>query len=161
MIAAIPSPGSGSISIGPLEIRAYGLMIAFGVLAAVWLAQRRWALRGGDPELISALAVWAVPAGLVGARLYHVATDWRFDEGWAEPLKIWEGGLGIPGGMAAGIIVGMWYLRSQGVAASGVLDSVAPALPPPSRIHGSTHVSSHVPLRGNLEPRPRDADHLA
>lgn len=128
VIAAIPSPGSSSISIGPFELRAYGIMIALGVIAAVWLSQRRWAARGGDPALISSLAVWAVPAGLVGARLYHVVTDWRFDEGWAEPFKIWEGGLGIPGGMAAGIFAGLWYLRSQQVAMAGVLDSVAPAL---------------------------------
>ncbi len=129
MIASIPSPGSSGIDVGPFELRAYGIMIAFGVLAAVWLGQRRWAARRGDTELISSLAMWAVPAGLVGARLYHVVTDWRFDEGWAEPFKLWEGGLGIPGGMAAGILVGLWYLRAQGVAVAGVLDSVAPALP--------------------------------
>ena len=129
MFASIPSPASSSIQIGPLELRAYGVMIALGVLAAVWLAQRRFAAQGGDPDLIARVAMWGVPAGLIGARLYHVITDWRFDEGWAEPFKIWEGGLGIPGGMAAGIFVGLWYARSQGASMGAVLDAVAPALP--------------------------------
>jgi len=129
LLASIPSPGSGSIEIGPFELRAYGLMIAFGVLAAVWLGMKRWAERGGDPDLISSVAMWAVPAGLIGARIYHVVTDWRFDEGWAEPFRIWNGGLGIPGGMFAGILVGLWIVRSRGRSMSGVIDSVAPALP--------------------------------
>lgn len=129
MFASIPSPGSSSIELGPLEFRAYGVMIALGVLAAVWLTRRRWEERGGDPDRISAMAMWAVPAGLVGARIYHVVTDWRFDEGWAEPFKIWEGGLGIPGGMAAGIFVGLWYMRRHGESLAMTLDSVAPALP--------------------------------
>ena len=129
MLASIPSPGTSSIGIGPLEFRAYGVMIALGVLASLWLAQRRYAERGGDPDLIATMAMWAVPAGLVGARLYHVITDWRFDEGWAEPFKIWEGGLGIPGGMAAGTFVGLWVIRSHGKSLAEVLDSVAPALP--------------------------------
>jgi prolipoprotein diacylglyceryl transferase len=129
VLASIPSPGSNSIDLGGLELRAYGIMIAIGVLVAVWLTQRRWAERGGDPDVIAAMAMWAVPAGLIGARLYHVVTDWRFDEGWAEPFKIWEGGLGIPGGMATGILVGVWYMRSHGESLAMTLDSAAPALP--------------------------------
>jgi prolipoprotein diacylglyceryl transferase len=129
LLASIPSPGSGSIEIGPFELRAYGLMIGLGILAAVWLGMKRWAARGGNPDLISSVAMWAVPAGLIGARLYHVVTDWRFDEGWAEPFRIWNGGLGIPGGMFAGILVGLWIVRSRGQSMSGVIDSVAPALP--------------------------------
>lgn len=129
MLASIPSPSSSSIEIGPLDFRAYGVMIALGVLVAVWYAGKRWADRGGDPEFVSRMALWAVPAGLIGARLYHVVTDWRFDEGWAEPFKIWEGGLGIPGGMAAGIITGLVYVKVHKQSMSGILDSVAPALP--------------------------------
>ncbi len=130
MIASIPSPGSSSISVGPIEFRAYGVMIALGVLAPDWLARKRWIERGGQPpDRVSTMAMWAVPAGLVGARAYHVITDWRFDEGWAEPFKIWEGGLGIPGGMAAGVFVGLWVVRSRGESMARMLDSVAPALP--------------------------------
>ena len=132
VLASIPSPGANSISIGPVELRAYGLMIALGVLAAVWMSQHRWAARGGNAEEMSRVALWAVPAGLLGARLYHVATDWkRFHEedGWLEALAIWKGGLGIPGGMAAGILVGLWMVRRQRMNRGETLAAVVPALP--------------------------------
>ncbi|MDW3221041.1 MAG: prolipoprotein diacylglyceryl transferase [Acidimicrobiales bacterium] len=129
IFASLPSPPSEAFELGPLTLRVYGLAIALGVLAAVWLAQRRWSAAGGDPDDISRIAMWAVPAGLVGARLYHVVTDWRFDEGVAEPFKIWEGGLGIPGGMAAGILVGLYFIRREGWDRPTLLDAVVPALP--------------------------------
>ena len=93
LIASIPSPPRNSLELGPLELRAYGVMIALGALAAVWMSQRRWAARGGNPEEISRIALWAIPAGLIGSRLYHVITDWRkFQEaGWAEIFAIWKG----------------------------------------------------------------------
>ena len=131
VIASIPSPPSNGLSLGPLELRAYGAMIALGVLAAVWLSRRRWEARGGDPDQISRIALWAVPAGLIGSRLYHVITDWRkFQEGgWLEIFAIWKGGLGIPGGMAAGILVGLWMVRRQGMDRGETLAAVVPALP--------------------------------
>ncbi|MDG2029057.1 MAG: prolipoprotein diacylglyceryl transferase [Acidimicrobiales bacterium] len=129
LLASFPSPSSEAIELGPLTLRAYGLAIAFGVLAAVWLAQKRWAADGGDPDDIGTIAMWAVPAGLIGSRIYHVLTDWRFDEGWAEPFKIWEGGLGIPGGMAAGVIVGVWVINRNGWDRGRLLDACVPALP--------------------------------
>lgn len=129
IFASFPSPSSEAIELGPLTLRAYGLAIAFGVLAAVWLAQKRWSAVGGDPDDISKLAMWAVPAGLVGARLYHVLTDWRFDEGFAAPFKVWEGGLGIPGGMAAGVLMALWVIRREGWDRPSLLDAAVPALP--------------------------------
>ncbi len=129
MLASIPSPSESVIELGPLTLRAYGVMIAFGVVAAVLLSQRRWAARGGNPDDISTIALWAVPAGLLGARAYHVLTDWRFDEGWAQPFKIWEGGLGIPGGIAAGVLVGLWMIRRNGWAQPTLLDAIVPGLP--------------------------------
>ena len=131
VLASIPSPGAGSIGIGPVELRAYGLMIALGVLAAVWMSQHRWAARGGNPEDISRVAVWAVPAGLIGARLYHVMTDWkRFDsDGWLDAFAIWKGGLGIPGGMTAGILVGLWVIRRQRMDRGEALAAMVPGLP--------------------------------
>lgn len=130
MIAAIPSPGDNAIGLGPLDLRAYGLMIALGVAAAVWIAQRRWAARGGDPDDIAAIALWAVPAGLVGARLYHVITDFRRFEGrWLDVFAIWEGGLGIPGGIALGVAGGLVVVRRRGLPAAQLLDVVAPAIP--------------------------------
>ena len=129
MLASIPSPSESVIELGPLTVRAYGVMIAFGVVAAVLLSQRRWTARGGNPDDISTIALWAVPAGLIGARAYHVLTDWRFDEGWAQPFKIWEGGLGIPGGIAAGVLVGLWMIRRNGWDQPTLLDAIVPGLP--------------------------------
>lgn len=129
-VGAIPSPASNSLHIGPLELRAYGLMIGLGVVVAVWIAQRRWAARGGDPGDISAIAVWAVPAGILGARLYHVITDFsRFEGRWSHIPAIWEGGLGIPGGIAAGVLAGVVVARRRGLPVADLLDVVAPALP--------------------------------
>ena len=130
-IASIPSPPRNGLSLGPLDLRAYGVMIALGVVAAVWLSRRRWEARGGDPDQISRIALWAVPAGLIGARLYHVITDWKKFQsaGWLEVFAIWNGGLGIPGGMAAGILVGVWMARRQHMNQGEVIAAVVPGLP--------------------------------
>lgn len=126
MLGAIPSPGSSTL--GPFHM--YGLMIALGVVAAVELGRVRWRARGGNPDDLYNIAMWAVPAGLIGARLYHVLTDWRSYEGrWLDALKIWQGGLGIPGGMALGIAVGVWAARRRGARLPSILDAVVPALP--------------------------------
>ena len=130
LIASIPSPPGKSIGIGPLQLRAYGLAIAVGVLVAVWIAQRRYARRGGDPEALTAIAMWAVPMGLVGARLYHVITDYqRFQGRWWRVIEVWEGGLGIPGGLLAGVITGVVVARRRGLDVPTLLDVVAPAIP--------------------------------
>jgi prolipoprotein diacylglyceryl transferase len=130
ILSSLPSPGGNALDIGPLQLRAYGLAIALGILAAVAIARRRWAARGGDPDEISAIVVWAVLAGFVGARLYHVVTDWRRFEGrrW-DVFAVWEGGLGIPGGLALGVLVGIWAARRRGLPALPLLDVVAPAIP--------------------------------
>jgi len=129
--ASIPSPSRNSLELGPLELRAYGVMIALGALAAIWMSQRRWAARGGNPEEISRIALWAIPAGLIGSRMYHVITDWRSFQtgGWLEAFAIWKGGLGIPGGMAAGVLVGLWMVRRQGMNRGETLAAVVPSLP--------------------------------
>jgi prolipoprotein diacylglyceryl transferase len=125
-LASIPSPSDGTL--GPLHM--YGLMIALGVLAAVELARARWRAKGGDPDDIYAIALWAVPAGLIGARLYHLITDWKAYEGrWGDAIKVWEGGLGIPGGIAAGVAVGIWVAHRRGMRLSVGIDAVIPALP--------------------------------
>lgn len=124
--ASIPSPSSSRV--GPFHM--YGLMIALGVIAAVELGRKRWRDRGGDPDDIYAIAFLAVPAGLIGARLYHVLTDWRSYQGrWVDAFKIWEGGLGIPGGIALGVVVGLLVARHRDMRLSAALDAVVPALP--------------------------------
>jgi prolipoprotein diacylglyceryl transferase/aspartyl/glutamyl-tRNA(Asn/Gln) amidotransferase C subunit len=130
-VASIPSPSDGTISLGPINLRAYGLMIALGVLAAVWLAGRRLEARGaGTREDVSYVALWAVPAGIIGSRLYHVITDWRRFQGrWLDAFKIWEGGLGIWGGIGLGVAVGIWAAMRRGIPLQGGLSAITPALP--------------------------------
>ncbi len=130
MLASIPSPGRNVIEIGPVDLRVYGLAIAAGVLASVWITQRRWAARGGDPDAISRIAMWGVPFGVVGARLYHVATDWkRFRGDWWSVVEIWEGGLGIWGGIGLGTVGGLIAARRMRLRPGPLLDAAAPALP--------------------------------
>jgi len=131
VIAYIPSPSSGVLHIGPVALRAYGLLIALGVFAAVWLASKRWEARGGDPADISSIALWAVPAGLIGARIYHVVTDYELYRGknWPNMFKIWAGGLGIWGGIAGGVLVGAYVARRRHLDVKALFEVVAPALP--------------------------------
>ncbi|MFP5577150.1 MAG: prolipoprotein diacylglyceryl transferase [Acidimicrobiia bacterium] len=132
LLASLPSPNDNSISIGPLELRAYGLAIAIGAVVAVEIARRRWAASGAgdDSDAVGDVAVWAIPAGFVGARLYHVVTDWhRFDDAPVDIVKVWEGGLGIPGGILGGAVVGVLVARRKGYDVPRLMDAVAPALP--------------------------------
>ena len=134
MIASFPSPSSGVLELGPLSLRAYGLCIALGALAAVFFASSRQDRRGGPPGLVESVAWWAVPAGVIGARLYHVATDWNqgdpsFADEPARIVRIWEGGLGIWGGVALGTAVGCWVAARRGARAIRLLDVAAPAIP--------------------------------
>ena len=131
MIAAIPSPSSGILHLGPLPIHAYGLMIALGVLAAVWLMGRRVEAAGtATAEDVSYMAVRAVIAGVIGARLYHVITDWgTFSDDLGRIPQIWKGGLGIPGGVLAGTLVGLWAMRQRGRSVAAMLTAGAPAVP--------------------------------
>jgi prolipoprotein diacylglyceryl transferase len=106
-------------------------MIALGAIAATWLMGRRLESRGwGTRDDASSIAIWAVPAGVVGARIYHVITDWeRFDGRFSDVFKIWKGGLGIWGGIALGVAVGLYIARRRGLSVPNTLTAVAPALP--------------------------------
>lgn len=130
MFAAIPSPSSNALHLGSLQLRFYGMAIAVGVFAAIWLADRRHVARGGSRDDWGYIGMWVAISGLVGARAYHVITDWRSFEGrWGDVIKIWEGGLGIPGGLIVGTFVGVWAAKNRGLAARDALDIAAPAIP--------------------------------
>jgi prolipoprotein diacylglyceryl transferase len=132
VLAAIPSPTQGVWELGPLPIRAYALAIITGIVAAVWLTEKRWLARGGAPGDVLDIATWAVPFGIVGGRVYHVISSPRpyFGEG-GDPLRafaIWEGGLGIWGAIALGG-VGAWIAcRRRGIPLPAFADAVAPGL---------------------------------
>ncbi|GAA5114562.1 prolipoprotein diacylglyceryl transferase [Haloechinothrix salitolerans] len=136
VLASFPSPPQGvwQLDLGfvTLPIRAYALCIIAGIIVAIWWGDRRWVARGGTKGTIIDIAVFAVPFGLVGGRLYHVLTDYHryFGEG-ANPidaLKIWDGGLGIWGAIALGA-VGAWIAcRTRGIPLPAVADAVAPGI---------------------------------
>ncbi len=132
MLAAIPSPDRGVWYLGPVPIRAYALCIIAGIVVAVLWGERRFVARGGEPGVVTDVAVFAVPFGLVGGRLYHVATDWQTYFGPSgnpvDAFKIWQGGLGIWGAVVLGG-VGAWIgCRRRGVPLPFFADAVAPGI---------------------------------
>jgi prolipoprotein diacylglyceryl transferase len=144
VLASIPSPESGSFDLGPFSIHMYGLMLLLAVAGAVAVTGLRW-VKGWawrpnleeiddkqphDFDLVLRVAVWGVAAGVVGARLYHVITSW--DEvpspKWQGVFEVWEGGLGVWGGITLGALVGAWIVRRSGHSVKLFLDAVAPGL---------------------------------
>jgi prolipoprotein diacylglyceryl transferase len=132
VLAALPSPTQGVWELGPLPLRAYALCIVAGIVAAAMITERRWVARGGAPGEVLDIAVWAVPFGIIGGRIYHVISSPRayFGAG-GEPLRafaIWEGGLGIWGAIAFGG-VGAWIAcRRRGIPLPAFADALAPGL---------------------------------
>ena len=130
---SIPSPSQGVWSLGPIPIRAYALLIIAGIIVAIWVGNRRYQARGGKPGTITDLAVWAVPFGIVGGRLYHVLTDWQLyfgpgGSGLAGAIRIWDGGLGIWGAVTVGAL-GAWIgARRMGLLLPPVGDAIAPGI---------------------------------
>jgi prolipoprotein diacylglyceryl transferase len=132
VLASIPSPPAGVWHLGPVPIRAYALCILAGIAVAVWLGERRWQARGGPAGVVGDVAVWAVPFGVVGGRLYHVVSspEAYFGPGGnpVQALEIWRGGLGIWGAIALGAL-GAWIgCRRAGVRLSSFADAVAPGI---------------------------------
>jgi prolipoprotein diacylglyceryl transferase len=129
VLASIPSPSSGDLDLGPVELHAYGLMLLLGILAATWLTGLRWTRRGGDLDLVYRVALWGVLGGVVGARLYHVITSWStVDDEWWEPFAVWQGGLGVWGGIAGGVLAGAVVVRRVGQSVLAFMDAAAPGL---------------------------------
>jgi len=134
--AAIPAPAWSGFDIGPLRIHAYALCILLGIVAAIWLTDRRWKRRGGPEGSIWDIAIWAIPFGIIGGRLYHVfsSPDAYFGPGYnghgnlALIPQIWLGGLGIWGAVVLGVI-GAWIgCRRASVKLSAFIDASAPGI---------------------------------
>ncbi|BCZ24872.1 prolipoprotein diacylglyceryl transferase [Mycobacterium senriense] len=133
LLAYFPSPPQGVWHLGPLPIRAYALFIIAGIVAALLIGDRRWEARGGERGVIYDIALWTVPFGLIGGRLYHLATDWRTywgpgGAGLGAAVRIWDGGLGIWGAVALGG-VGAWIgCRRHGIPLPAFADALAPGI---------------------------------
>ncbi len=131
-ILAIPSPADGVWYIGFFPLRGYAVAIIVGIALAIWIGDRRWRARGGAPGVVADVAVWAVPFGIVGGRLYHVITSpaayFGADGSPVDALKIWQGGLGIWGAVILGG-VGAWIgVRRRGIPLPAFGDAIAPGI---------------------------------
>ena len=127
---SIPSPAEGVLWLGPIPLRGYAFAIILGIIVAVWVSEKRWQARGGRLGDIQDIALWAVPFGLVGGRLYHVITDWEqyFGAG-GEPIRalfIWKGGLGVWGAIMLGAVGAIIGAKTKGIKIIPLLDTIAP-----------------------------------
>jgi len=130
----IPSPSLSSFSVGPLTIHFYALCIITGIAAAIWIGRKRYANLGGNPDDVSEVAIWAVPFGIIGGRIYHVITSpaqyFGANGNPVDALAIWEGGLGIWGAMSLGAVGAYLYFRTHKTTLNfrQLLDSLAPGI---------------------------------
>jgi prolipoprotein diacylglyceryl transferase len=130
-LAYIPSPSSNGFNVGPLFFHAYGIAYVFAVAAAIVISRWRWRRAGGDPDLVYEVAMWGFPAGLVGGRIYFdITTPSQVPSHWWGVFAIWEGGLGIWGGIAGGAAIGVWILhrRLKRADIPRFMDAAAPSL---------------------------------
>jgi prolipoprotein diacylglyceryl transferase len=131
-VLSIPSPSANTWYIGPFPLRAYALCIIAGIIVALIIATRRWQARGGTADSMELMVVVGVPFGIVGARIYHVITDNQLYFGPGQQplnaLKIWQGGLGVWGAIAFGVLGGYLVARRRRIAFPAVLDAIAPAI---------------------------------
>jgi prolipoprotein diacylglyceryl transferase len=130
LLAYIPSPSSGVVHLGPLTIHLYGVTLLVAILLCVWMTSVRWRRLGGETDLVIRVAVWGVVFGIVGARLYHDITSWNEvpTPKWKGVFEVWEGGLGIWGGVLFGVIAGAVVVRRAGVSVAQFMDVTAPGL---------------------------------
>ena len=134
MVVLIPSPSISTLSIGPLTIHLYALCIITGIAFAIWIGRRRYSNLGGNPDDVSEVAIWAVPFGIIGGRIYHVISSPQkyFGENGnpADALRIWQGGLGIWGAISLGAVGAYIYFKTHKTTLSfaKLLDSLAPGV---------------------------------
>jgi prolipoprotein diacylglyceryl transferase len=130
--AFLRSPARGLWNLGPVPIRGYALVTVLGIIVGLWIADRRYRKMGGQPGLILDIATLTVPVALIGSRLYSVITDYHqyFGDGrdLVNVLRIWDGGLGLPGGLAAGALAAWFWCRRAKVALGPVAIAATPAL---------------------------------
>jgi len=130
VIAFLPSPTDGVLHLGGLSVHVYGILLATGVVVAIWVTMRRVERLGGPPGEVLDGAVLVVVCGVIGARVYHVVTDYQnFTHGrWLDAFKIWQGGLSIWGAVLGGAVGLVIVTRRRHASALGIADCVVPGL---------------------------------
>jgi prolipoprotein diacylglyceryl transferase len=130
----IPTPSSNSIELGAVTFHYYALCILLGIIVALAISRPRWRKSGGVPSELYDLAIYVIPAGVIGGRIYHVLTTPELYFGArghiTDAFKIWEGGMGIWGAVALGALVAFLYLRRETTSISFALavDALAPGI---------------------------------
>ncbi len=128
MIAAIPSPSTNDLNVGPLELHAYGLIYGIAIIVGTLITIRRWEAQGGSGDLVLEVVLWSVPAGVIGGRIYFdLTSSGEVPPHWWGPFAVWDGGLGSWGAFSAAVLVAIWRLRRHGASVSRALDAAAPA----------------------------------
>jgi prolipoprotein diacylglyceryl transferase len=129
LLAVFPSPPSNVVSLGPLSLHLYGAMLAVGIVVAAWIAERGWVAKRHPRKDLSDILVWVVIAGVIAARLYHVATDYQlYTHDPLKALEIWKGGLAIWGAVGGGGLAVVLLARRRHLDLGDLADSIAPAL---------------------------------
>ncbi len=130
-LSFIPSPSSNGFNVGPFFFHAYGIAYVFAVIGAIVVSRWGWRRQGGDPDICYEIAMWAFPAGLIGGRIYFlITTPSQVPDHWWGPFAIWKGGLGIWGGIAGGVAMGL-YIAHRKLSRADLrrfMDVVAPGL---------------------------------
>lgn len=128
-LGALPQPPLEGFHVGPVAVRVYGLMFLLALAVGTAILARRWERAGGRRELVYEVVLWSFPAGLIGGRIYHLATSWdEVPHGWWGPLALWHGGSGSWGAFAAGVLTAVYVVRRHGARWAPFLDALAPAL---------------------------------
>ncbi|MFM6978295.1 MAG: prolipoprotein diacylglyceryl transferase [Micrococcales bacterium] len=132
ILNSIPSPSISHFDIGPVRIHFYALFILLGIAIAIWIGAARFKTRGGNAGVILDIALWAVPFGIVGGRIFHVLTHASFYFGEGKDLSkifaVWEGGLAIYGAIILGVVGAYIGARLAGVRFLSFADAIAPGV---------------------------------
>lgn len=132
ILNSIPSPEVSSFELGPIRVHFYALFILIGIALAIWIGSRRFRQRGGPAGMILDIALWAVPFGIVGGRIFHVVTHWDYyfypGADLTKVFAVWEGGLAIFGALLFGSLGAFIGARTAGIKFLAFADAIAPGV---------------------------------
>ncbi|CAB4679526.1 MAG: prolipoprotein diacylglyceryl transferase [Actinobacteria bacterium] len=132
ILNSIPSPDVSSFELGPIRVHFYALFILIGIALAIWIGSRRFKQRGGQSGMILDIALWAVPFGIVGGRIFHVLTHWDYyfyaGADLTKVFAVWEGGLAIFGALILGSVGAFIGARTAGIKFLAFADAIAPGV---------------------------------
>ncbi|PTX59646.1 prolipoprotein diacylglyceryl transferase [Melghirimyces profundicolus] len=118
-----------AVSLGPIQIHWYGVIMGTAVLIGLWIAILEGRRHGLDSELFLDMMIWVIPAAIVGARLYYVAFEWEYySQNPSDIIAVWKGGLAIHGGLIGALMAASFFLKKREVPFLQMADIVAPSI---------------------------------